>query len=112
MSLFEPDALASAGADTKRPLAERLRPAKLEDFIGQEHILGPGKPLRAQLDRGELSSLIFWGPQSSLPSVGSTRRENMPCLTPDQWGEVSPNSFLSRCARRTETPLSPLPDRP
>ncbi len=69
MSLFEPDALAAAsGMDPQRPLAERLRPTRLEDFIGQEHILGPGKPLRQQLDRGEISSLIFWGP----PGVGKT----------------------------------------
>ena len=68
MSLFEPDALASTEVDSKRPLAERLRPAKLDDYVGQEHILGPGKPLRAQLDRGELSSLILWGP----PGVGKS----------------------------------------
>ena len=68
MSLFEPDALASSEVDSKRPLAERLRPSKLDDYVGQEHILGPGKPLRAQLDRGELSSLILWGP----PGVGKT----------------------------------------
>ena len=68
MSLFEPDALAATETDSKRPLAERLRPTKLEDFAGQEHILGPGKPLRAQLDRGELISLILWGP----PGVGKT----------------------------------------
>ena len=68
MSLFEQDALASADFGAKRPLAERLRPTKLDDYVGQEHILGPGKPLRAQLDRGELSSLILWGP----PGVGKT----------------------------------------
>ena len=68
MSLFEPDALASAAVDQKRPLAERMRPARLDDFVGQEHILGPGKPLRAQLDRGEISSIILWGP----PGVGKT----------------------------------------
>ena len=68
MSLFEPDALAAADFGAGRPLAERMRPAKLDDYVGQEHILGPGKPLRAQLDRGELSSLILWGP----PGVGKT----------------------------------------
>ncbi len=68
MSLFEPDALAGRADDEGRPLAERLRPKKLEDFVGQEHILGPGKPLRAQLERGDLSSLILWGP----PGVGKT----------------------------------------
>ena len=54
--------------DPKRPLAERMRPQKLEDFIGQEHILGPGKPLRSQIDRDEMTSVILWGP----PGVGKT----------------------------------------
>jgi putative ATPase len=67
MSLFDQMPLA-AESDTGRPLAERMRPTRLEDFVAQEHILGLGKPLRAQLDRGELSSLIFWGP----PGVGKT----------------------------------------
>ena len=70
MSLFEPDALAGANpkADPSRPLAERMRPVRLDDFVGQEHILGPGKPLRSQLERGQISSLILWGP----PGVGKT----------------------------------------
>ncbi len=55
-------------SDTGRPLAERMRPDRLEDFIGQQHILGPGKPLRAQIERDELQSLILWGP----PGVGKT----------------------------------------
>ena len=67
MSLFDASPLESVG-DPKRPLAERMRPEKLEDFVGQEHILGPGKPLRAQIERDELSSLILWGP----PGVGKT----------------------------------------
>jgi putative ATPase len=50
------------------PLAERLRPRTLAEYVGQEHILGPGKPLRAQIDKGELRSLILWGP----PGVGKT----------------------------------------
>jgi len=67
VSLFETTPLASAG-DPKRPLAERMRPDKLDDFVGQEHILGPAKPLRAQIERDELSSIILWGP----PGVGKT----------------------------------------
>ena len=65
MSLFETTPPAD---DPKRPLAERMRPEKFEDFVGQEHILGPGKPLRAQIERDELSSVILWGP----PGVGKT----------------------------------------
>jgi putative ATPase len=42
-----------------------MRPERLEDFVGQEHILGPGKPLRVQLDRGEINSMILWGPPGS-----------------------------------------------
>ncbi len=52
----------------KRPLAERMRPETLDDFAGQEHILGPGKPLRTQIERDQLTSLILWGP----PGVGKT----------------------------------------
>ncbi|MEZ5404402.1 MAG: replication-associated recombination protein A [Bryobacteraceae bacterium] len=65
MSLFESAPLAS---DAQRPLAERMRPTTLERYIGQEHILGAGKPLRRQLERDQVSSLILWGP----PGVGKT----------------------------------------
>ena len=54
--------------DARRPLAERMRPETLDGFVGQEHILGPGKPLRQQIERDELSSIILWGP----PGVGKT----------------------------------------
>ncbi len=47
------------------PLAARMRPRTLEEFRGQRHLLGPGKVLRAMLERGELSSLILWGPPGS-----------------------------------------------
>jgi putative ATPase len=48
-----------------RPLADRMRPQTLDEFLGQEHILGPGKPLRAQIEKGNLTSLILWGPPGS-----------------------------------------------
>jgi putative ATPase len=67
MSLFDTAPLSSLD-DTKRPLAERMRPQRLEDYAGQTHILGPGKPLRVQIERDELQSLILWGP----PGVGKT----------------------------------------
>ena len=67
MSLFDTAPLPNKD-DQKRPLAERMRPERLEDFVGQEHILGPGKPLRRQIERDELTSIILWGP----PGVGKT----------------------------------------
>ena len=45
-----------------------MRPDRLEDYVGQEHILGPGKPLRRQIERDQLTSIILWGP----PGVGKT----------------------------------------
>ncbi len=50
------------------PLAARLRPQTLDDYIGQEQVIGPGTPLRRSLEAGHLHSLIFWGP----PGVGKT----------------------------------------
>jgi putative ATPase len=66
MGLF--DSQLSLADDSKRPLAERMRPERLEDFVGQQHILGPGKPLRVQIESDQLTSLILWGP----PGVGKT----------------------------------------
>ena len=71
MSLFDaspPDPAAELKNDAARPLAERMRPERLEDFVGQQHILGPGKPLRVQIERDQLQSIILWGP----PGVGKT----------------------------------------
>lgn len=60
------DPVASEGAP--RPLADRLRPARIEDVIGQDHVLGPEAPLGVMLASGQLGSIIFWGP----PGVGKT----------------------------------------
>ncbi|MCL7462680.1 replication-associated recombination protein A [Pseudomonas sp. NW5] len=51
-----------------QPLAARMRPGTLEEYVGQEHLLAPGKPLREALEQGALHSMIFWGP----PGVGKT----------------------------------------
>ncbi len=66
MSLFQaiPDRESKGG----RPLADRMRPRTLDEFVGQEHILAPGKPLRLQIERDDPGSIIFWGP----PGVGKT----------------------------------------
>src|SRR5271170_6321550 len=53
---------------TGRPLADRMRPQTLDEFIGQEELLGPGKPLRTQIERDELGSMLLWGP----PGCGKT----------------------------------------
>ena len=68
MSLFDTSPPETARTDRRRPLADRMRPETLEEYAGQEHILGAGKPLRAQIERDTLSSLILWGP----PGVGKT----------------------------------------
>ncbi len=68
MSLFQPIPNAGNAADAPRPLADRMRPRTLEEFVGQEHLIGPGKPLRTQVDRDDTGSLIFWGP----PGTGKT----------------------------------------
>jgi len=68
MSLFDSAPLESLADKSKRPLAERMRPDSWEGFVGQQHILAPGKPLRVQIERDQLQSLILWGP----PGVGKT----------------------------------------
>ncbi len=55
-------------SDDARPLADRLRPVSLDDYVGQTHLLGPGKPLRRMLEGGHLHSMILWGP----PGTGKT----------------------------------------
>ncbi len=60
--------LFSAEPDTYQPLAARLRPKTLAEYVGQQHIIGEGKPLRMALERGQLHSMILWGP----PGTGKT----------------------------------------
>src|SRR6202521_4320427 len=67
MGLFQavqPEEESPAG----RPLADRMRPQTLDEFIGQQELLGPGKPLRNQIERDELGSMLLWGP----PGCGKT----------------------------------------
>jgi len=65
MSLFE---IQENQSEKSMPLANRLRPTSLENFVGQEHLLGEGKMLRQLIERDQISSMIFWGP----PGVGKT----------------------------------------
>ncbi len=68
MALFQNIPPDNQPIDKSRPLADRMRPRTLDEFVGQEHILGPGKALRVQIERDDTGSLIFWGP----PGVGKT----------------------------------------
>jgi putative ATPase len=68
MGLFQPIPNVDAATDRTRPLADRMRPRTLEEYAGQEHLIGPGKPLRTQIERDDTGSLIFWGP----PGTGKT----------------------------------------
>ena len=68
-SLFDDDHGAVAtSVSAGTPLAERMRPRSLDEYIGQQHIVGPGQPLRRAIDAGVLHSLILWGP----PGTGKT----------------------------------------
>ncbi len=62
------DLFSKAGSQPRPPLAERMRPQTLEEFVGQEHLVGPGKVLQTLIERNEVRSLVLWGP----PGTGKT----------------------------------------
>jgi putative ATPase len=69
MSLFDdPEAPDEPGADRTAPLAERMRPRTLDEFVGQDTLTAPGRPLREAIDHDRLRSIILWGP----PGTGKT----------------------------------------
>ena len=71
MSLFrqlEPEGEGGQRVESGAPLAERMRPRSLDEVVGQEHLLGRGAPLRAQIEAGRVQSMILWGP----PGCGKT----------------------------------------
>src|SRR6476620_1454277 len=68
MSLFQTIPSGDNPGDRTRPLADRMRPRTLDEFVGQEHLIGSGKPLRVQIERDDHGSMIFWGP----PGTGKT----------------------------------------
>ena len=68
MSLFSRLPQPALEDATHRPLAERMRPRTLDEFIGQDNLLGAGKPLRLQIQRDDISSMLLWGP----PGCGKT----------------------------------------
>ena len=70
MSLFDMGSSGwkEDGVTASDPLASRLRPESLDEFVGQKHLVGEGKVLRRLIDQDRISSMIFWGP----PGVGKT----------------------------------------
>jgi putative ATPase len=68
MSLFDGEPEGLKATRLQAPLAERMRPRTLAEYSGQEHLMGPGKPLRVQIERDDPGSMILWGP----PGVGKT----------------------------------------
>jgi putative ATPase len=69
MSLFSPEPeMRGVATAALQPLAERMRPRTLDEVVGQEKLLGPGKPLRVQIETDNLSSMLLWGP----PGCGKT----------------------------------------
>src|SRR5262245_7748589 len=68
MSLFEDPDDTPLTDDASAPLAERMRPRTLEEFVGQEALTAPGRPLREAIEQDRLQSIILWGP----PGTGKT----------------------------------------
>jgi putative ATPase len=68
MNLFPSIPPEDSAAPGARPLADRMRPRTLDEFVGQEHLVGPGKPLRVRIEHDDPTSMIFWGP----PGTGKT----------------------------------------
>ena len=71
MTLIE--GMADAGGEAQQPLASRMRPRDLSEFVGQEHLVGEGKILRQMIERDQIPSMILWGP----PGVGKTTLANV-----------------------------------
>lgn len=78
MDLFE--ATKAEELNRRAPLATRMRPQKLDELVGQEHVIGPGTLLRKAIEADRLSSLILWGP----PGTGKTTTARVIANTTDR----------------------------
>src|SRR5574341_166331 len=89
MHLFEQDKKKTKESKKPVPLADRMRPQVLEEFVGQEKIVGSGTPLRKAIETDHVSSLIFWGP----PGSGKTTLAHL--ISKSTQGEFIPFSAVS-----------------
>jgi putative ATPase len=92
----------------RAPLAARMRPRALDEFLGQEHLLGPGRPLRDAVERGTVTSMIFWGPPGTGKTTlgfllaANTGREFVPFSAVTE-GVPRVREIIAEAARRRET---------
>ena len=92
--------VAAAKNAAPRPLADRMRPETLEEFGGQEHILAPGKPLRTQIEKDKLASIILWGP----PGAGKTTLAHI--IAKRTQGDFVPFSAVTSGIKEIKTVLT------
>ena len=103
MDLF--DAQGADALNERAPLAERLRPKNLEEVIGQDHLTGPGGPLRRALERGRIGAVVLWGP----PGTGKTTLARV--LAAEIEGEFVPLSAVTSGVKEVRAALDSARER-
>ncbi len=103
MDLF--DAQGADALSERAPLAERLRPKNLEEVIGQDHLTGPGGPLRRALERGRIGAIVLWGP----PGTGKTTLARV--LAAEIEGEFVPLSAVTSGVKEVRAALDSARER-